>query len=90
MEELHATAAAAPAMIAVNPVAHAAEAAQLLDIQVDQLAREGPFVTVHRRGRRAGPAREPEAPLHVHHGGQGQPEIPGDPQRTPSPTAGGG
>jgi hypothetical protein len=89
-EELHATAAAAPAMIAVNAVAHPAEAAQLLDVQVDQLAREGAFIPADRWGRRAGPAREAEAPLDVHHSRQRQIGDPGRSAASSSPTAAAG
>jgi hypothetical protein len=61
VEELRAAATAAPAMIAVNPVAHPTKAAQLLDIQVDQLPREARSYRrtggAAGRGRRASPRR---------------------------------
>jgi hypothetical protein len=69
----------------MDPVPHPTETPQFLDVQVHQLAREGPLVPPDGGRGRPGAAREPEAPLDLHHGRQRQPEIPRDPERAPAP-----
>ena len=85
VQEFCATPAAASAVIAVNAVPRSAEAAQLLDVPVDQLARDGALVPAHRRSRGTRATGQPEATLHVHDGRERQPKIPRDPERAPAP-----
>jgi len=80
VQALVATAPAAAAVIPVNAVAHPPEAAQLLDIQVHQLAGRGPLIPLDGGRRGARDPRQAEAPLHVDHGRQRQLQVPGDPQ----------
>jgi hypothetical protein len=66
-QELRADAPAAPAVIPVNAVAHSTEAAQLLDIQVHELAGDGPLIPLDRGRCWPRDPRQTQAPLDVDH-----------------------
>jgi hypothetical protein len=68
--------------VAVDPVPDAGAPPAPLDVQVEELPGAGPLVAHERHGRReAGQAREPQAALHGHHGGEREPEVPGEVER---------
>ena len=81
MEKLPANAprAVLPAPAAGNAVPEPPNAAELLHIQVQQIAGAGPFVAPHRR-RRCEPVQaiQAELALHPHHGGERELQVPSD------------
>jgi hypothetical protein len=71
--------AAAPlAAIPVNAMAHPADLAELLDVEVEEIAGRGPLVAIRRtRGVEARQLMQAQAPLLAHHRGDGQTQLAG-------------
>ena len=80
VEELHATAAAAPTVIAVDAVPHPTEATELLSVQVDQLARHRSLIAADRRGHWARATRQAKPTLDVDDGRERQVKVSRDPE----------
>ena len=80
VQELPAGPAGAGGAIAVDPVAGPLDAPELLDVDVDELARDGPLVADGRvAGVGGGQATEPTAAQHRPHRALGHPERARDP-----------
>ena len=72
--------------IPVDPMADAADLAELFDVKVEQIARSGPLIAMRGpRGLQPLRCAKPQPAMLPYHGGHREPEIARGPERAPPP-----